>query len=229
MALAAVGVWHLALDRPDGALHLTLPAQGGLAVLTSPAGQTVVLGGGDDGRTLTDTVHRALPAGARGVDLYLPCAASARPLRGSVEMVQATAIQQAIWSEPADPTAAARDLTAALRAGDIPLSPAVAGTRFSFQQLELSLQPAKDPARLVQIDSAGVRIWLGCANAQPPAGLTSGGVVVLLSADPETLSAWQAAAPAVLIAPGAGYDPAAAGGLELTAAKGQVWLDSLSR
>ena len=229
LALAAVGIWHLALDRPDGTLHLTLPAQGGLAVLTSPAGQTVVLGGGDDGRTLTDTVHRALPAGARGVDLYLPCAAAARPLRGSVEMVQATAIQQAIWSEPADPTAAARDLTAALRAGEIPFAPALAGTRFAFEQLELSLQPAKDPARLVQIDSAGVRIWLGCANAQPPAGLTPGAVVVLLSADPETLSVWQAAAPAVLIAPGAGYDPAAAGGLELTAAKGQIWLDSLSR
>lgn len=29
LALAAVGIWHLALDRPDGTLHLTLPAQGG--------------------------------------------------------------------------------------------------------------------------------------------------------------------------------------------------------
>jgi beta-lactamase superfamily II metal-dependent hydrolase len=72
VAVAAL-VWAAALSMPDGKLHVTFAdvGQGGMVLITTPGGKTIVVDGGPDPSVAARLVGEKLPFWRRSIDLVV--------------------------------------------------------------------------------------------------------------------------------------------------------------
>jgi competence protein ComEC len=65
--------WRVAVDRPDGLLHVTLldVGGGGAILIESPTGRSVLIDSGPSPVALASALGRRLPLGSQGVDVFI--------------------------------------------------------------------------------------------------------------------------------------------------------------
>ncbi len=80
--LAAVLLWHVGVDAPDGKLHITLLSgkNAGTILIQSPSGRFVLINGGEDKNELLSAVGRRLPVNFRRLDALILAPASSSDL-----------------------------------------------------------------------------------------------------------------------------------------------------
>lgn len=111
LGIAAVLVWRVALNAPDGKLHLTVLEVGsgdGLLIQT-PAGRYLLIDGGPSITRLADAMGRRLPAGQR-LDWLVVAASGEEQVAALPPLIERSPPHQVLWAGAMDGTQAARRL-----------------------------------------------------------------------------------------------------------------------
>jgi competence protein ComEC len=133
IAVCAILAWKTGVDRPDGRLSLTVleSERGQAALLTTPLGRSLLIGGGADPTRLREAVSRRLPLLERSLDWLIVGASDTDSLAGLQGISDHLSLQAALicGSRQSEPL---RLLLAELTASGTEVQPAAAGQRFDL-------------------------------------------------------------------------------------------------
>jgi competence protein ComEC len=129
VGLSAVLVWRLALEAPDGRLHLImLDTGGGEAFLVqSPEGRYLLINGGPSASRLSAALGRRLPLGNRRLDYLVVSGSTDEQLGALPETVPRFPPVKVLWSGTRIGENSVRRLQARLVEADIPVEDAKPG------------------------------------------------------------------------------------------------------
>lgn len=129
LTLIALLTWRVALDLPDGHLHLTILDVGSAdaVLIRTPTGRTLLINGGPARSVLTDALGRRLSPFSRQLDVLLvasPLEAQVAALPGTLESFPPELV---LWSGPADASYSSLHLQSGLVSAAIPVTLAQPG------------------------------------------------------------------------------------------------------
>jgi competence protein ComEC len=129
LGLAALLVWRLALNAPDGHLHLTVLDVGtGEAVLVqTPSGRSLLINGGASETRLSDGLGRRLPLGQRRLDWVIVASTGSDSLAALPAVLERFPPDSVLWGGAPAPNSAAARLRRFLVGQEIALLPLQAG------------------------------------------------------------------------------------------------------
>ncbi len=97
MAGAIIFLWRGVLTAPDGHLHLTLLDSQGTVLIQTPAGNSVLVGGGARPSALNQALGQLLPARNRQLDAVIIGSTSRDDLTGLIGVVKKFPFEMALW------------------------------------------------------------------------------------------------------------------------------------
>lgn len=204
LALLTVFLWSATLRRPDGRLHLILLdlPEGRAALVATPGGNRILIGGGPGGNDLAGQLGRETGPLRRRLDaLVIPFSAAA-PLEGLPEVVERMPVKGVTWAvPPPDKRAAAilREQQAERRIPEILL--AEGGALRLDDGVTLRVLTAGQDGAALELEFGRLRVYW--PNGAPPEDLPdlSGSILLLSEADwKETpLEQWQRSGPQAVI------------------------------
>jgi len=129
LATLTVVVWRLALNAPDGRLHLTVldVGSGDALLVGTPGGHNLLVGGGPRASLLSDALGRRLIIGNRKLDFLVVAAADDEQLGALRDAVGRFPPDQVLWSGPPVGSSSALQLKRDLSEAQIPVIIAQAG------------------------------------------------------------------------------------------------------
>jgi competence protein ComEC len=129
LGLAALLVWRLALNAPDGHLHLIVMDVGaGEAVLVqTPSGRSLLINGGASETRLSDGLGRRLPLGQRRLDWVIVAATGSDSLAALPAVLERFPPDSVLWGGAPAPNSAAARLRRYLVGKEIALLPLQTG------------------------------------------------------------------------------------------------------
>ncbi len=230
LALLTVVLWSAALRRPDGRLHLVLldsPA-GQAALVTTPGGNRILIGGAPGGNALAGQLGREIGPLRRGLDALVIPYASASPLEGLPEVVERMPVAGVYWAIPPPEKRAAERLRGLLAERRIPEAVLAGNGALRLDDgVTLRVLAANKEGAALKLEYGGLRVYW--PTGAPPEDLPDpGGSILLLSEAgwKETkLEEWQRAGPQVVVAFGLPPGEVPPGWLS-TAHNGRIEIDS---
>jgi len=204
LALLVVVLWSGALRRPDGHLHLViidLP-DGQAALVTTPGGNRVLIGGAPGGNALASQVGREAGPLRRRLDTLIIPLASASRLEGLPELVERMPLKAVYWAVPPPDRRATEILRESLVARNIPEVMLAEGETLRLDEgVTLRVLASGEAGAALKIEYGRLRsFW---PNGAPPADLPdlAGGILILSEADLKETPAeeWQHAGPQVVV------------------------------
>ena len=133
IAVCAILVWRTGVDRPDGRLSLTIleSERGQGALVTTPTGRSLLIGGGADPTPLREAVSRRLPLLERSLDWLIVGASDPDSLAGLRGITEHLTLRSALICGRRQ-SHLLRLLLAELEATGTEVQPAAAGQRFDL-------------------------------------------------------------------------------------------------
>jgi competence protein ComEC len=137
LVLLAAWAWHSALHSPDGRLHLTLldvstsSLSGEAVLIQTPTGRYLLVGGGPNVRSLSDSFGRWLPMSEK-LDWWVIANPDQAHISALPRLLERYPPENVLWSGSDQATSAARTLQATFAQNRVPVTQAQAG-----QELDL--------------------------------------------------------------------------------------------
>ncbi|MCC7130363.1 MAG: ComEC/Rec2 family competence protein [Anaerolineae bacterium] len=128
-ALLALVVWQRVLSQPDGRLHLIVfeAGSGEALLIQTPGGRNLLINGGASANALAGALGRRLPLGKREIDWLVVAATREEQIAALPAALERFQVERTLWAGSPLGGYSARQLQKALAAGDIPLTPVLAG------------------------------------------------------------------------------------------------------
>ncbi len=129
LAVMVLLVWRLALNPPDGRLHLIFGDVGSAdgILIQTPGGRNLLINGGPSASTLSDALGRRLPPFNRSLDWVIIASTQENQVGGLVRTLERYPPQNALWAGLTQSSFSARQLQEWLTLQAIPLTYAVPG------------------------------------------------------------------------------------------------------
>ncbi len=204
LALLTAVLWSAALRRPDGRLHLVLLdlPEGQAALVATPNGSRVMVGGAPGGNALASQLGREASPLRRGLDALVIPSTAAGPLEGLPEVVERMPVEGVYWAVPPPDKRAAEVLRELLAGRRIPETVLAEGDVLRLDDgatLQVLSFGSSGAALLLEYG----RLRVCWPNGAPPGDMPdlSGGILLLGEADwkETSLEEWQRAGPQAVI------------------------------
>ncbi len=236
LGLVTLLAWNVALHRPDGRLHLALFDLAGspAALLTTPGGNQLLLGGAGGANALSSALGREMSLVDRRLDGLLITSTSADDLQSLAGLIERTPADQVFWAlPPPDKAAAERLQEAAGRLGALPLALAPGDALQVDEGVKVRVIGSGKSLAAYRLDYGNLcLVWPGDL---PPGAVKADGCILVLDADQlreRALVDWQRMRPlAVLVSgqpaqalPQNWLSTAALGRIEVVSDGGQMWI-----
>lgn len=226
LGLLTVVLWSAALRRPDGRLHLAIfdLTEGQGALVATPGGSRILLGGAPGGNALASQLGREAGPLRRRLDALVVPFASAGPLEGLPEVIERMPVAGVYWAAPPPEKRAAESLRELLTERRIPetILPGGGALRLDEGATLRVLADSESGAALL-LEYGRLRVFW--PNGAPPGDLPdlSGGILLLSEADwkETSLEQWRRASPQAVVVFGLPPTPCPPGWLS-TAKNGRV-------
>jgi competence protein ComEC len=133
MSVSTLLVWRAVLSAPDGRLHLTMldvsttTISGEAFLIQTPAGRSILIGGGPSISLLSDSLGRRLPLNNRWLDWLVVAAHGDDRVAALPRALDRFPAEQALWAGPFNSSRSDRYLDAYLTSNGIPITPALPG------------------------------------------------------------------------------------------------------
>lgn len=175
-SLAAALIWHIAVDAPDGKLHITLldGKNAGAVLVETPSGRFLLINGGEDRNELVSAVHRQLPVHHRKVDLLVLAAEKSSGLLALTGALPLMDIGNVLQVGPLPESRTAEGFFAVAESGGVTIRNANPGDRLNLGGgAALVVEQASEKQRLLSITWQDFSLLLvyGDAANLPPAGV----------------------------------------------------------
>lgn len=129
-----VFTWNQALSAPDRRLHLTLLDGEGTALVQTPGGKAVLIGGGSSPSMLNQALGRTLPAGKRHIDAVIIASASKEDLLGLTGVIKNYTIDMVLFGVEADLNQSCATIHALLSEKSLPVYEISSGASLSLEE-----------------------------------------------------------------------------------------------
>lgn len=207
LALLTVVLWSATLRRPDGRLHLALLdlPEGQAALVTTPGGNRVLVGGAPGGNALASQLGREIGPLRRGLDALVIPFTAASPLEGLPEVIERMPVAGVYWAMPPLEKRAAERLRGLLAERRIPEAVLAGNGALRLDEgVTLRVLTHSENGAALKLEYGGLRVYW--PNGAPPGDMPDpgGGILLLSGADWKETPAqeWQRAGPQVVIAYG---------------------------
>lgn len=185
--------WHIAMDAPDGNLHITLldDRNSGAALVETPTGRFLLINSGEDRNELVSSVHRLLPVHHRKLDHLLLTNSKGNILQsitGALPMLNIGSIQMV---GPLPDSRAAEGFTAAANTEGVTVNHLNFGDRMDLGAgAALVVDQSSTESKMLRItwQEFSMLLVYGEAANLPPAGvvyMADGGEVEVSGVSPQ--------------------------------------------
>lgn len=141
------------IQRPDGHLHVFLPAlKGDAALVQTPAGRYLLIDGGADPDALVTALGRSMPFWQRELALVIVTSFSGQHLPGQVAVLERYRVRRALAPPAAAPSALFDAWRQELQRNQTPVTILRTGQRLVVDQVTLRILDCNDEGMLLRLD-----------------------------------------------------------------------------